>query len=200
MFNHLNDIVAIRLMLGNVSDASPVISPVKGRTGKLFGDKGYIGKKLGDTLLRKGRALMTRVREKHEVVPMTLTDKMLLNATSTAEATIGHVKAFSSLNLASTARPSMPSSTSSPHSPPVSSTPSRPESPENHRLITYSWGYANHIAWALNRAITRHRSSPDHAARSTRFDNYSPHSRPKVRQENWPKFATEAQTVFCEVE
>jgi hypothetical protein len=93
----------------------------------------------------------------------------------------------------------MPSSTSSPHSPPVSSTPSRPESQENHCLITYSWGYVNPIAWVLNRAITRHRSSPDHAGRSTRFDNYSLHSRPKVRQENWPKFATKAQTVFCEV-
>jgi hypothetical protein len=95
MFNHLNDIVAIRLTLGNVSDASPVISLVKGRTGKLFGDKGYIGKKLGDTLLRKGRALMTGVREKQEVVPMTLTDKMFLNARNMAEPTIGHVKAFS---------------------------------------------------------------------------------------------------------
>jgi hypothetical protein len=147
VFNHEQEILAIRLTPGNVRDVSPVISLVKGLTGKLFSDKCYIGKKLGDALLRKGLALMTRVRKNIKSLPMTLTDKMLLNARNMAETTIGYVKAFSSLNLASPARPAMPSSTSSPHSPPVSSTPSRPESQENHRLITYSWGYVNPIAW-----------------------------------------------------
>jgi hypothetical protein len=42
---------------------NPAVVLVKGMTGKLFGDKGYIGKKLGDMLLRQGLALMTRVRK-----------------------------------------------------------------------------------------------------------------------------------------
>jgi Transposase DDE domain len=33
-------------------------------TGKLFGDKRYIGKKLADKLLRQGLALKIRVRKK----------------------------------------------------------------------------------------------------------------------------------------
>jgi hypothetical protein len=99
VFNHLNDIVAVKLTPGNVSDTAPVPSLVKGLAGKLFGDKGYIGKKLADTLLRQGLALMTRVRKNMKSLPMTLADKALLNARNMAETIIGPIKAFSSLNL-----------------------------------------------------------------------------------------------------
>ena len=99
VFNHEHEIVAVRLTSGNVSDSAPVISLVKGLTGKLFGDKGYIGRKLANTLLRQGLALMTKVRKNMKSLPMTLADKMLLNARNMAETIIGHIKAFSSLNL-----------------------------------------------------------------------------------------------------
>jgi len=99
VFNHVNEIVAVKLTPGNVSDAVPVPSLVKGLTGKLFGDKGYIGKKLADMLLRQGLALMTRVRKNMKSLPMTIEDKMLLNARNMAETIIGHIKAFSSLNI-----------------------------------------------------------------------------------------------------
>jgi Transposase DDE domain len=56
VFNHEHEIVALKLTPGNVSDTAPVISLVKGLTGELFGDKGYIGKKLATTLLRQGLA------------------------------------------------------------------------------------------------------------------------------------------------
>jgi hypothetical protein len=49
VFNHEHEIVALKLTPGNVSDTAPVISLVKGLTGKLFGDKGYIGRKLANT-------------------------------------------------------------------------------------------------------------------------------------------------------
>jgi Transposase DDE domain len=58
VFNHEHEIT-----LGNVGDSAPVTSLVGDLTGKLFGDKGCIGKKLADTLLRQGPALMTRVRK-----------------------------------------------------------------------------------------------------------------------------------------
>ncbi len=99
VFNHLNEMVAVKLTPGNVSDAMPVPSLTKGLTGKLFGDKGYIGKQLADTLLRQGLALMTRGRKNMKSLPLTLADKMLLNARNMAETIIGHLKAFSSLNL-----------------------------------------------------------------------------------------------------
>jgi Transposase DDE domain len=99
VFNHEHDIVAVELTPGNVSDPAPVPSLVKGLTGKLFGDQGYIGKKLADTLLRQGLVLMTRVRNNMKSLPMTLADKALLNAGNMAETIIGHLKAFSSFNL-----------------------------------------------------------------------------------------------------
>jgi hypothetical protein len=99
VFNHGHELVALKLTPGNVSDCAPVVSLVKGLTGKLFGDQGYIGKKLADTLLRQGLALMTRVRNNMKSLPMTLADKALLNARNMAATIIGDLKAFSSFNL-----------------------------------------------------------------------------------------------------
>jgi hypothetical protein len=99
VFNELNEIVALRLTSGNVSDIKPVPSLTKSLVGKLFGDKGYIGKELAEELLRRGLALFTRVRKNMKSLPLSITDKMLLNARNMAETIIGHIKAFSSLNL-----------------------------------------------------------------------------------------------------
>ena len=67
--------------------------------GKLFGDKGYIGQKLAEDLLRRGLTLFTRVRKNMKSLPLSLQDKALLNARNMAETIIGHIKEFSSLNL-----------------------------------------------------------------------------------------------------
>src|SRR5215831_12487411 len=45
VFNHLNEIVAVKLTPGNVHDGAPVEQLTQHLTGKLFGDKGYLGKK-----------------------------------------------------------------------------------------------------------------------------------------------------------
>ena len=42
---------------------------------------------------------MTKVRKNIKALPMTLADKILLKARNMAETIIGHIKAFSSLNL-----------------------------------------------------------------------------------------------------
>ena len=99
IFNDLNEIVAIKLTSGNVSNSTPVASLAKHLVGKLFGDKGYLGKKLAETLLRHALALMTRVRKNMKSLPMTIPDKLLLNARNMAETIIGHIKEFSSFNL-----------------------------------------------------------------------------------------------------
>jgi hypothetical protein len=99
VFNHLNEIVALKLTPGNVHDGAPVEQLTRDLTGKLFGDKGYLGKKLAAALLKRGLALMTKVRKNMKALPLTLTDKLLLNARNMAETIIGHLKAFSSLNL-----------------------------------------------------------------------------------------------------
>jgi hypothetical protein len=99
VFNDLNEIVALKLTPGNVSDTAPVLSLTKDLIGKLFGDKGYIGKKLAEDLLRRGLALFTRVRKNMKSLPISIIDKMLLNGRNMAETIIGNIKAFSSLNL-----------------------------------------------------------------------------------------------------
>lgn len=99
VFNHLNEIVAVKLTKGNISDTTPVPELVKGLTGKLFGDKGYLGKQLAEELLKQGLAIFTRVRKNMKSLPMLLHDKLLLNARNMAETIIGHIKEFSSLNL-----------------------------------------------------------------------------------------------------
>ncbi len=99
VFNHLHQIVALKITAGNVADTQPVPSLTKNLLGKLFADKGYIGKELADQLLRRGLVLFTRVRKNMQSLPLSMTDKMLLNARNMAETVIGHIKGFSSLNL-----------------------------------------------------------------------------------------------------
>jgi hypothetical protein len=99
VFNHEREIVALKLTPGNVSDATPVPELTKDLIGKLFGDKGYIGQKLAHELLRRGLALMTRVRSNMKSLPVSFLDKALLNGRNIAETIIGHIKEFSSLRL-----------------------------------------------------------------------------------------------------
>src|ERR687894_682154 len=97
VFNTDNEIVALKLTPGNVHDTTPVPALTRDLIGKLFGDKGYIGQKLAEDLLRRGLTLFTRVRKNMKSLPMSLQDKALLKARNMAD--IGHIKEFSSLNL-----------------------------------------------------------------------------------------------------
>jgi hypothetical protein len=99
VFNHLNEIVTVKLTPGNVHDTVPVEQFTQNLSGKLFGDKGYLGKKLAATLLKRGLALLTKVRKNMKALPLSMTDKLLLNARNRAETIIGHIKTFSSFNL-----------------------------------------------------------------------------------------------------
>jgi len=99
VFNHEREIVALKLTPGNVSDTTPVPELTKDLVGKLFGDKGYIGQKMAQELLRRGLALMTRVRGNMKSLPVSFLDKALLNGRNIAETIIGHIKEFSSLRL-----------------------------------------------------------------------------------------------------
>ena len=99
IFNDLNEIVAVKLSHGNYSDVSALPVLTRGFTRKLFGDKGYLGKKIAGDLLEKGLALMTKVRRNMKSLPMHFIDKLLLKARNKAETIIGVIKEFSSLNL-----------------------------------------------------------------------------------------------------
>ena len=70
VFNNDNEIVALKLTPGNVHDTTPVPALTRDLIGKLFGDKGYIGQKLAQDLLRRGLTLFTRVRRNMKSLPM----------------------------------------------------------------------------------------------------------------------------------
>ena len=93
VFNNDNEIVALKLTPGNVHDTTPVPALTRELTDKLFGDKGSIGQKLAEDLLRL--TLFTRVRKNMKASPLSLQDKALLNARNMAD----KIKEFSSLNL-----------------------------------------------------------------------------------------------------
>src|SRR3954471_24552010 len=71
----------------------------QGLIGKLFGDKGYVGQDLAPSLLRRGLALMTRVRRNMQRLPVSFLDKARLNGRNIVETIIGHIQEFSSLRL-----------------------------------------------------------------------------------------------------
>jgi hypothetical protein len=99
VFNHERQIVALKLTPGNVNDTTPVPDLTQDLIGKLFDDKGYVGKELARRLLRRGLALMTRVRRNMKRLPVSFLDKALLNGRNIVETIIGHIKEFSSLRL-----------------------------------------------------------------------------------------------------
>src|SRR3954452_7657454 len=100
VFNRERQIVALTLTPGNVNDTTPVSQLTQRLIGKLFGDKGYVGKDLAHRLLRRGLVLMTRVRRNMTRLPVSFLDKALLNGRNIVETIIGHSKEFSSLRLA----------------------------------------------------------------------------------------------------
>jgi hypothetical protein len=99
MFNHERQIVALTLTPGNVHDTTPVPQLTRGLIGKLFGDKGNVGKDGAHRLLRRGLVLMTRVRRNRKRLPVSFLDKALLNGRNIVKTIIGHIKEFSSLRL-----------------------------------------------------------------------------------------------------
>src|SRR5215218_10354206 len=92
VFNNDNEIVALKLTPGTVHDTTPVPALTRELIGKLFGDKGYLGQKLAEDLLRRGLTLFTRVRRNMKSLPMSLQDKALLKARNMTETIIGQIK------------------------------------------------------------------------------------------------------------
>ena len=54
--------MAFKISGGNVDDRKPLENIVRGLRGKLFADKGYIGKELFSRLWRGGLHLITSIR------------------------------------------------------------------------------------------------------------------------------------------
>ena len=72
------ELLAFQVTPANTDDRAPVPKLARGLVGKLFGDKGYLSRKLFETLMEQGLQMITKVRKnmKNQLLP--LEDKLLL--------------------------------------------------------------------------------------------------------------------------
>ena len=66
--NHRGELISCHITPGNVDDRSPVSKMTRNLLGKLFGDKGYISKKLFDELFSRGLQLITGIKENMNMI------------------------------------------------------------------------------------------------------------------------------------
>jgi len=92
IINDKGELIAFQITAGNVHDTKPIDSLSKEIKGKLFGDKGYIGKNIAERLLEKGLEVITKVRKNMKKPKLNDHDKVLLNQRSIVETVIGHLK------------------------------------------------------------------------------------------------------------
>ena len=76
--NECGDLLSFKVTKGNTNDRVPVKELCRHLTGKLYADKGYIGKKLFEELWDDGVQLITNVRNNMKNRLMPLQDKLLL--------------------------------------------------------------------------------------------------------------------------
>ncbi|MDU1350212.1 IS982 family transposase [Clostridium butanoliproducens] len=77
--NDKGEILSFYLTLGNVDDRDPenIEKLTKDLFGKLFGDKGYLSKKISDILYSKGIHLITKIKKNMKNKLMLMEDKIL---------------------------------------------------------------------------------------------------------------------------
>jgi len=76
--NEVGDLLSFKLTKGNTHDGVPVRELCKNLTGKLYGDRGYIGKKLFEDLWDSGVHLVTNIRSNMKNKLLPLEDKLML--------------------------------------------------------------------------------------------------------------------------
>ena len=97
VINHKCEIMAVKISGGNVDDRKPLEKMVSGLRGKLFADKGYIGKELFNKLWRNGLHLITGIRKTMKNYLMPWFDKVLLRKRFIIETLFDKLKSAMSL-------------------------------------------------------------------------------------------------------
>lgn len=90
--NERGELIAFKVTSGSTSDSKSAKSLLSALQGLAFGDKGYIGKKLFETLFQKGLKLITRKRKNMESMVISEYEQQLLNRRNTIETVINHLK------------------------------------------------------------------------------------------------------------
>jgi hypothetical protein len=80
VINNFGELIAFKITRGNVHDGATATTLLSNLEGLAFGDKGYIGKKIFDELLKSGLKLITRKRRNmKEKLNLNAYEKQLLN-------------------------------------------------------------------------------------------------------------------------
>jgi hypothetical protein len=95
--NDRGELLAFQITPGNVDDRRPVPRLVKGLTGKLFGDRGYLSQKLVETLLEHNLQLITQLRKTLRNKRLPLGDKLLLRQRALIETINDQLKNISQI-------------------------------------------------------------------------------------------------------
>jgi hypothetical protein len=95
VINDQGELLAVKLTPGNVDDRIPVAEMTKDIAGKLFGDKGYISKKLFEEIFKRGLQLITRIKKNMKNKLMPIIDKILLRKRSIIETVNDQLKNIS---------------------------------------------------------------------------------------------------------
>lgn len=94
VINHHGEIMKVVLTPGNVDDRKMLDKLTANLTGWLFGDKGYLGKNIKDSLLKRGLDLITRAKKNMKKIPLSAVQKFYLSKRGIIETVIGQLKAI----------------------------------------------------------------------------------------------------------
>lgn len=97
IINECGELLSISFSKGNVDDRTPVLTMAKKIIGKLFGDKGYISKELGEKLLKNGLQLITNIKKNMKNMLLPMIDKILLRKRSIIETINDQLKNISNI-------------------------------------------------------------------------------------------------------
>ncbi len=92
VINQIGEIMNLNVTKGNVSDSKVASSIAKNLFGKLFGDKGYLGKELYEYLLKNNLELFTKVRKNMKPKIISRINQFLLSKRGIVETVIGQFK------------------------------------------------------------------------------------------------------------
>lgn len=93
LINDMGELLAFRLTPGNVDDRGPIKDGMLDEAwGKVFADKGYLGKELFAWLMDKGVKLVTPLRKNMKNAMMDISEKLLLRKRALIETVNDHLK------------------------------------------------------------------------------------------------------------
>lgn len=94
ILNTKGEIVRLRITPGNGSERKALLDMSHGLEGKLFGDKGYISKKLFETLFNQKIILFTKLKKGMKQRLLSLQDKVMLMKRSFIETVFSSIKSL----------------------------------------------------------------------------------------------------------